>query len=157
VPLTKRSTDCPATIFQSLNFATIALPCFNLYHSYFYTAEGVKKVPLNIWALLTPVGLAFWLSDDGTKKGPGLTLCTYGFSTEDVQLLVETLQGKFGLICTINQTKQGPRIYVTKDSMPKLRELVREHMHPSMVYKLGSNRHYSVKLPPILRHPPLYS
>jgi hypothetical protein len=138
-------------------FSTIALPCFNPFHSYFYTAEGVKKVPSNIGELLTPAGLAFWLSDDrsprissdllgsprissdllGTKKGPGLSFCTYGFTTEDVQLLFETLQGKFGLNCSINQTKQGPRIYVTKDSMPKLRGLVREYMDSSMLYKLG--------------------
>ena len=40
------------------------LPCFNYLWDLFYI-DKVKTIPSNIGYLLTEVGLAFWIMDDG--------------------------------------------------------------------------------------------
>jgi hypothetical protein len=47
------------------------LPCFNVFREMFYMSN-VKVVPNNIYDLLTPKGLAFWIMDDGSRQGDGL-------------------------------------------------------------------------------------
>lgn len=46
--------------YSSITFTTMQLPCFNVFKDLFYLAN-VKKVPSNIYELLTPKGLAFWI------------------------------------------------------------------------------------------------
>jgi hypothetical protein len=41
-----------------ISFTTMSLPCFNEIHSLFYINK-TKIAPLNIYELLTPIGLAF--------------------------------------------------------------------------------------------------
>lgn len=76
--------------YHSLAFTTMQLPCFNYYRHIFYSAR-IKIVPLNIYQLLTPIGLAFWIMDDGSRQGSGLHISVYGFSNEDVALLCHYL------------------------------------------------------------------
>jgi len=47
-------------VYSSLSFSTMQLPCFNIYHEMFYISK-IKIVPHNIYDLLTPKGLAFWI------------------------------------------------------------------------------------------------
>ena len=44
--------------YSAISFTTIQLPCFNVFKELFYELN-VKKVPNNIYELLTPRGLAF--------------------------------------------------------------------------------------------------
>lgn len=44
--------------YYSFHFATMQLPCFNIYKEIFYNL-GKKIIPNNIYELLTPRGLAF--------------------------------------------------------------------------------------------------
>ena len=62
---------------NSIRFHTRSLQCFNEFYDLFYF-EGKKAVPLNIGELLTSVGLAYWIQDDGTysQKNGTVTLCT---------------------------------------------------------------------------------
>ena len=55
----------------NLSFATLALPCFNQLYEQFYL-NGKKVVPANIADILTPVGLAYWIMDDGGFTRTGL-------------------------------------------------------------------------------------
>jgi hypothetical protein len=45
-------------IYSAISFTTMQLPCFNVFKELFYTSN-IKKVPDNIYDLLTPRGLAF--------------------------------------------------------------------------------------------------
>jgi hypothetical protein len=91
------------------------------------------------------VGLAFWLMDDGSfnKLNENVIICTDSYLKEDVSRLVCILNNKFGLSC--NLFKHGItkgesisyRIRINKSSMPTLINLVKPHMIPSMLYKLG--------------------
>ena len=97
-------------------------------------------VPLNIGELLTPVGLAFWIQDDGTfsKINGTVTLCVESFSQSDIESLMAVLKNKFGLECRIEKrSKIHFRIVIKKSSLVQLREIVSPHFHNSMLYKLG--------------------
>ena len=100
--------------------------------------ENIKKVPDNIYELLTLKGLAFWIMDDGSKHGSGLHLSVYAFSNEDVDKLIYTLQNKFDLKCSIHYiTGNKPRIYINKESMIRLIPLIKPYYITEMLYKLG--------------------
>lgn len=43
------------------------------------TTHKIKVIPKNIFDVLTPIGLAFWLMDDGNKTGRGIHLNTNAF------------------------------------------------------------------------------
>jgi hypothetical protein len=44
--------------YSAISFTTMQLPCFNVFKDMFYLSN-VKRVPDNIYELLTPKGLAF--------------------------------------------------------------------------------------------------
>ena len=46
--------------YSAISFTTMQLPCFNVFRELFYLSN-VKVVPNNIYDLLTPIGLAFWI------------------------------------------------------------------------------------------------
>jgi hypothetical protein len=122
-------------IYESLSFATMALPCFNKYRTKFYL-NNIKVVPSDIFSLLTEIGLAYWIMDDGSKQGKGLHLNVYAFSTEDVDKLIYTLKNKFGLKCSVHLKNSKPRIFIWAESMDHLRSLVKPYICPSMCYKI---------------------
>lgn len=127
--------------YKSVNFATLSLPCFNQYKSLFYK-NNKKIVPINIQELLTPIGLAYWIMDDGSIQNKGLHLNTYAFNSEDVLKLKSTLENLFGnnsLKCSIHKHKKGNRIYIFGESMDIFRNNISVHMHEDMLYKLNSN------------------
>jgi len=117
---------------------TITLPCFNYFREIFYV-NNIKIVPNDIYNLLTPIGLAFLIMDDGSYhiKYKLLVLCTDNFTHSDVLRLMHVLQIKFKLNCRIERKKTNLRIVVKANSMYRLRILVKDHIHPSMMYKLG--------------------
>lgn len=76
--------------------------------------------------------------DDGASTTclSGFYLHTKGFKFKDVYSLVGMLHYKFGLVCTVQNHKGMPVIYITSKSMPLFISLVSPHFHPSMMYKL---------------------
>ena len=76
--------------------------------------------------------------DDGSRHGTGLNINVYAFSNDDVDKLMFTLQDKFKLRCSIHYNKdKKPRIYIFKESMPDLINLVKPYFIKEMLYKLG--------------------
>lgn len=127
---------------ESYFFSTRAFSELTILHSQWYLLDSnlntfIKKVPLNIYELLTPVGLAIWLMDDGTWEGSGVGIATHSFTHDEVLLLVNVLTNKFGLLCTIQKHKGLHRIYIRAASIPLLRLIVLPHFLPTMLYKLN--------------------
>ena len=79
--------------------------------------------------------------DDGGFTGSGLKLYTNAFKIEDLNLLIEALKINFGLIATINKTFINNQftLYISKNQLPLVIDLVTKYMHPSMLYKLNIN------------------
>jgi len=78
--------------------------------------------------------------DDGAKLGQGLKLCSNSFSFADCNFLVKLLHDNFNLKASVQSAaalnKEEYHIYIWKESMPLLREIVGPYVHSSMKYKL---------------------
>lgn len=84
------------------------------------------------------MGLAYWIMDDGKYvESGGLRLCTNSYAIQDVARLRDELVTRYGLICTIHKAQTDQHlIFISKNSMDKLRSIVKQHMVPSMLYKI---------------------
>jgi hypothetical protein len=124
---------------HNISFSTLALPCFNDLYESFYDNK-IKRIPDNIADLLTPVSLAYWIMDDGSFTGSGLKISTNAFSSRDLDLLINALEINFSIKASRNiqyKEKSQYTLYITKAQLPLVRSLVKDHMHPDMMYKLG--------------------
>ena len=122
----------------ALEIFTRSLPCFTELYSIYYP-NGIKRIPADIFNLLTPIALAHWIMGDGNKNRHGLTINTDSFSLNDTVRLINVLMVRYRLDCTMRKHSPGYTIYIKEKSMPLLRTLVQPHMHSSMLYKLRMN------------------
>jgi len=127
-------------VYSSIRFQTYSLPCFNEFHDLLYV-NGLKVIPNNIFEHLTPQALAIFAWDDGTKQRSGFIFCTDNLSKAGNLLIINVLEKKFQLECSLRQIKSRKgkvqyRFYIQKESMPKFKELVLPYFNESMMYKL---------------------
>jgi hypothetical protein len=96
-------------------------------------------VPHNIGELLTPLGLCYWICDDGSfcQKTRTIVIITHGFTLEEVNLLIKALTDKFELNCTIKKDKIAFAIRISPKSLPILKKLLAPHMPSMMRFKIG--------------------
>jgi hypothetical protein len=129
-------------IRYNLSFATLALPCFNELYEAFYL-EGKKIIPNNIADLLTEVSLVYWILDDGSFTGSGLKLHTNAFSLEELNLLIKALDKNFSIKASVNvsnREKSQFSLYISKNQMSLVKDLIIKHLHPDMLYKLNIDK-----------------
>jgi ubiquinol-cytochrome c reductase cytochrome b subunit len=107
--------------------------------------NGIKVVPLNIYEYLTPLALAVLIMDDGCWTNYGIRIATNNFKLKEVELLNEVIKSKYNLETTIQNiwVKDQYSIYVKKQSLDHLRNIVGHYIHSSMLYKLGNNTYSS--------------
>lgn len=99
--------------------------------------NGKKIVPNNL--KLNRVILSVWFMDDGSKCGSSsFYLNTQQFSEEDQRKLLKRLE-ILGLYAKLNRDKTYYRIRFLSSSIPKLQEMLKDNLIPSMRYKLGYN------------------
>lgn len=69
----------------------------------------------------------------------GLKLYTNAFKLEDLNLLVDAINKNFTISVTIHKSsiEHQYTLYISKKQLPLVIELVKEYMHPSMLYKLN--------------------
>jgi hypothetical protein len=136
--LTPRPDKRTGKISPTIRFQTRALPCFNEFFDLFYP-EGKKIVPLNIGDLLTPLGLAFWLCEDGTfeKSSQRVILCTESFAIDEVEVLIRVLNSKWDLNCYKSKRGASYRIAIPRKSLPIVQNLCEPHMPVMMMHKIG--------------------
>lgn len=80
-----------------------------------------------------PIALAYWFMDDGTNSGQIATNC---FSFEEVKLLSNWLENKFGIITTIHKNLRNYTLYIVASSRFEFDNLISPYIIPSMKYKL---------------------
>lgn len=110
-----------------------------IYSEFYPVPGGIKVVPSWIETYLSPVGLAHWIMQDGSRqKGQGLNLATNSFTYQECLFLANILSKKYHLTTSVVKTgREGQwRISVWKESMPKLAKIVGVYIHPSMDRKL---------------------
>ena len=156
--ITSRANNFNDQVRYIIRFRTYTYSSFNwLYFAFYPNASlgssknskntkryvnGVKVIPSFIGDYLTPLALAIWIMDDGTHHlNKGVRLCTNSFSTQDLYLLQEVLESKFDLKTSLHKTgnrdveKEAYGLYIWKESMGQLTDLVLPYMHYSMYYK----------------------
>ena len=128
----------PGIIYYGFEFNTFTFTSFNWIHKMFYK-NGIKKIPFNIGEYLTPLALAVWISDDGGWANHGIRIATNSFQLKDIELLSKVLKSKYNLDTTIQKLsgKDLYSLYIKKQSINDIRELLLPYMHPSMLFKLG--------------------
>ena len=125
-------------------FTTYSHEALRFYGQQFY--EGKKKVvPALIERMLTPLGLAIWFMDDGSRKSAKhrtYIIHSLGYIKPDLLRIQNIMQKKFGLKVTLHQQKGHYwRLYIPSECARALEQLTKEYIQPisSMDYKLVTN------------------
>jgi hypothetical protein len=77
--------------------------------------------------------------DDGSLyKNKGLKFCTNCFTLKEIKVLQKILFEKYQLESTIHKTGyiNQYNIYILKSSLNNLIDIVKPHIHPTMMYKI---------------------
>jgi hypothetical protein len=113
-------------------FTTRSLPIFNYFYQRFFE-QGKKGIPRDL--KLTPVHLAYWLMDDGSKSRSSIYLNTQQFKIEDQKLLLEKLS-ELQINATLNKDKIYRRIRISVAGIPRFKSMVLPYLLPKFRYKL---------------------
>lgn len=119
-------------------FSTWTYTSFNWIHDEWYK-DGRKCVPNSIGEYLTPLALAIWIMDDGSKVGKGLKFSTNSFTYDECLYLVNVLYKNFNLKASVQSAGSENQyiIYIWKESMNNLSKIVSYYIIPEMKYKLN--------------------
>jgi ubiquinol-cytochrome c reductase cytochrome b subunit len=121
-----------------VKFSTWTYTSFNWIYDLWYN-NNIKHVPECIDQYLTPLALAIWIMIDGAKVSKGLILNINSFSYNDCLLLIKALNNNFNIKASIQSagTKDKYIIYIWKESMTNLINIVSPYIIPEMKYKLN--------------------
>lgn len=114
-------------------FTTKSLPVFTQFYNTFFK-EKRKIIPDSLH--LTPLTLAVWYMDDGSRCDEDIYINTQQFTQEEQELLVRSLHKEFSIQSSLNKDKQYRRIRIKKGSVHMFMSIIFPHIVPSMRYKL---------------------
>lgn len=114
-------------------FTTRSLPIFTSFYKQFFL-NGKKIIPANI--KLSPLVLAVWFMDDGSKSRSSIYLNTQQFSQEEQVLLQKMLLEQWEIQTTLNKDKKYWRIRIRVNSINKFISLIKPYLLPTFHYKL---------------------
>lgn len=126
-------------IREIIRFSTWTYRSLNKIKNEWYTIEGKKRVPESIEKVFTPLLLAIWIMDDGSKIQKSLKLCTNDLVLNDIEYLGKLLYKKYNIETSIHKTgvENQYNFYIKTNSMDKLRKIVLPYIVPSMKYKIS--------------------
>lgn len=130
------TNSTPCVYKKTIYFRTVSHDFFDDLHQIFY-ADGVKIISENLFKWLTPLSFSVWIMDDGSRDGKQLRINSQSFSKEENQKLIHILEAKFGIKATLNRDKNYYRLRIADDSMGIVKNITREHLIPSMLYKIS--------------------
>lgn len=109
---------------------------FRSWRDKFYIDQQ-KIFPTDLVTWVTPLSIAVWFMDDGSyDKKYNCIFSTECFNTQSLSVLTRMLQ-TFGIETTLNKDSISSfRLRIRSKSLNKFFELIRSHIHHSMLYKL---------------------
>uniref|UniRef100_UPI0022388A06 LAGLIDADG endonuclease n=1 Tax=Amoeboaphelidium protococcarum TaxID=1243177 RepID=UPI0022388A06 len=112
-------------------------------HDIFYKWDSdlkkyVKIVPNNIKDFITPLILAIWFMDDGSKINSSLKIATNNFKFSEIEFLCNQLFLIYNITASVQKAgkNKGYILYIHKNSKEDFIKIVKPYFHPSMYYKL---------------------
>ena len=111
-----------------------------IYDSFYHDINGVmvKRIPYWIEEYKTPMGLAHWIMQNGSRQNnQGINIATNSFTYEECQFLCKILERKYKLKATVVKTGHSNqwRISIWKESMYTLVSVVKPYIIDEMKYK----------------------
>lgn len=127
--------------FKSYTYSNLDWIYQEFYSDHFDQSTIRRKiVPPNLGDYLTPKVLAIWIMDDGCYlKNKGLKFCTNCFTLNEIKFLGTILKTKYNLNFSIHKTGvvNQYNLYIPKKDLNTLINIVKPHIHYTMLYKLG--------------------
>ncbi len=138
VPIITNRLGAKGKIRKIIRFSTWTYTSFNWIHDLWYK-DNKKCVPECIGQYLTPLALAIWIMDDGAKVGKSLKLSTNSFTYNECLILVKALNDNFNIKASIQSAGSNNQyiIYIWKESMIDLRNIISLYIIPEMKYKIN--------------------
>jgi len=99
--------------------------------------DNYKYINPDIETFLTPLSLAIWFIDVGTKSSSGFKFCTNSFKLQEVEILCNILNSKFSLnSCILSAGFPNQYVlFIPKSSKDFFLNLLSPYILPSMKYK----------------------
>lgn len=133
----KNLVTTPPTVYKGngnrvgYRFFTKSLPEITRFYDVFYK-KGTKVIPSGI--SLSPVTLAVWYMDDGSKSYKSCYFNTQAFDSQSQMNLIKAL-ARLKIEARLNKDKQYFRIRVLTSSTPRLIDIIKSHVPNDMRYK----------------------
>lgn len=121
--------------FYSWYFHTLTFKEFGGLYRDFYSVKR-KILPKNISKMLTPLGLAVWIMDDGCHDKGAMIINSHNFSLNENKKLQDVLKSNFNLVAKINKDRARFRLRIRKKDFLKLKKIIIPYIIPSMRYKI---------------------
>ena len=137
-PVIGRRLGIKGKLRKIVRFTTWTYTSFNWIRDIWYE-NNIKRVPNCIGEYLTPLALAIWIMDDASKVNKGLKFSTNSFTYNECLMLVNVLSENFNIKASVQSagSKDQYIIYVWKESMNDLRNIVSPYIIPEMKYKIS--------------------
>jgi LAGLIDADG DNA endonuclease family/NADH-Ubiquinone oxidoreductase (complex I), chain 5 N-terminus len=144
IPILKKRIRKNGVILLFFKIQSYTFSSFNWLHDMFYYFDTeqnkyIKRIPLNLEEYLTPLALAVWFMDDGSKCGSSVRIATNCFTEKEVLFLCEILKKKYNITSSKSKTGRDKEyiIYIYKSSLLNFSNIIKPYMLPSMYYKLN--------------------
>ena len=125
------------TTSMNVGFTTLSHVEFQRFRERYY-GDRRKVVPADL--ALTPLSLAVWFMDDGSRKSSqcrGVYLNTQSFTRAEVDLLRFVILRDVGVDTSVRKQQDGLQIYVPSPSVAEFTAFMADELHQSMMYKLS--------------------
>jgi len=115
-------------------------PFVDLYYTFNTLGKRIKILPKNIKDIISPVTLAYLVMSDGNihKTHGIIRLCTNNFTKSEVQLIADAIYSRYKIECRLEHVrKQQYIIVIRKSEVPKFQAIVKAHIIPTLMYRIG--------------------
>lgn len=118
-------------------FTTRSLPMLTCFYKKFFLNKK-KRIPTDL--VLTPLSMAIWFMDDGSKSRSSVYLNTQQFSLREQNLLQKLLYKQWGIETTLNKDKRYYRIRIKVKSIERFISLIKPYLLQEFYYKIPRPR-----------------
>ena len=124
-------------VYYGYKFNSFTFSSLNWLYDAFYI-NRIKYLPIDVlYEYLTPIRLAIWFMDDGSRTRSGFKIATNCFNRLELHELCLLLKNKYNLECSTHKDKDQFTIYIKTKSALTFVNLVEPHIINSIKYKLG--------------------
>ncbi len=114
-------------------FTTKSMPVFTDFYNWFFQGKR-KTIPNSL--TLSPLTLAIWYMDDGSRCDKDIYLNSQQFTPEEQERLIQILYQQYLIKASLNKDKNYRRIRIKKESVSTFMKIVSPYIVSSMEYKL---------------------